>query len=137
MSVPAALLIGRWSDRHRRPIAPLIIAAMLGSLALVVMSVARDPAQATAGYILFGSATTVFLSLHSAQTFRVLRRSTRRGRDLGVFNLTNTAPSLIMPWLTVSIVPSLGFQGLFAVLSAFSLGAAAILIVVARRIRTA
>jgi MFS family permease len=137
MSVPAALLIGRWSDRHRRPIAPLIVAATLAGFALVVMSAARNPTEATAGYILFGLATTVFLSLHSAQTFRVLRRSTRRGRDLGVFNLTNTTPSLIMPWLTVSIVPSFGFQGLFAVLSGFSLGAAAILIVVARRIRAA
>jgi MFS family permease len=136
-SVPAALLIGRWSDRHRRPIAPLVAAAMLGGAALIVMAAARDPAQATAGYVVFGLATTVFLSLHSAQTFRVLRRSARRGRDLGIFNLTNTTPSLIMPWLTVSIVPSFGFQGLFALLSAFSFIAAAILIVVARKVRSA
>ncbi|MES2136660.1 MAG: MFS transporter [Pseudomonadota bacterium] len=136
-SVPAALIIGRWSDRHRRPIAPLVVAATLGGGALMVMASARNPAEATAGYVLFGLATTVFLSLHSAQTFRVLRRSSRRGRDLGIFNLTNTAPSLIMPWLTVSIVPSFGFQGLFALLSAFSLTAAAILIVVTRKIRSA
>lgn len=136
-SVPVALLIGRWSDRHRRPIAPLFVAATLGGLALIAMASAGDATQATAGYILFGLTTTVFLSLHSAQTFRVLRKSNRRGRDLGVFNLTNTSPSLIMPWLTVSIVPVFGFQGLFALLSAFSLSAAAILVVVARKVRRA
>jgi MFS family permease len=136
-SVPLALIIGQWSDHHRRPIAPLIIGALIGCVALIIMATAHDPSRATAGYILFGLATTVFLSLHSAQTFRVLRRSARRGRDLGIFNLTNTAPSLIMPWLTVSIVPLFGFQGLFAVLSAFSLIAAAILMLVARKIRSA
>jgi MFS family permease len=136
-SVPVALLIGRWSDRHRRPIAPLFVAATLGGLALIAMATAGDATQATAGYVLFGLTTTVFLSLHSAQTFRVLRKSSRRGRDLGVFNLTNTSPSLIMPWLTVSIVPIFGFQGLFALLSAFSLSAAAILLLVARKVRRA
>ena len=136
-SVPVALLIGRWSDRHRRPIAPLFVAATLGGVALIVMATAGDATQATAGYVLFGLTTTVFLSLHSAQTFRVLRKSSRRGRDLGIFNLTNTSPSLIMPWLTVSIVPAFGFQGLFALLSTFSLGSAAILIAVARKVRRA
>lgn len=136
-SVPVALVIGRWSDRQHRPIAPLFVAATLGGLALIVMATAGDATQATAGYVLFGLTTTVFLSLHSAQTFRVLRKSSRRGRDLGVFNLTNTSPSLIMPWLTVSIVPDFGFQGLFALLSAFSLSAAAILVIVARKVRRA
>lgn len=137
LSVPAALLVGRWSDSHGRPIAPLVAGALLAGFALIAMAAARSPAEATRGYVLFGLATTVFLSLHSAQTFRVLRRSSRRGRDLGIFNLTNTAPSLIMPWLTVSIVPSFGFQGLFALLSVFSLGAAAILVLVARSVRRA
>ena len=40
-----------------------------------------------------------------------------RGRDLGIFNLTNTFPSLIMPWLTISLVPGFGFDGLFLLLA--------------------
>ena len=68
-------------------------------------------------YILFGLATTVFLSLHSGQTLLVLPSPANRGRDLGVFNLTNTVPSLIMPWLAVMIVPQLGFPTLFGLLA--------------------
>jgi hypothetical protein len=66
----------------------------------------------------------VFLALHSAQVLRVLPRSDRRGRDLGFFNLTNTVPAMVMPWLTLLLVPQLGFTALFAVLAALALLAA-------------
>lgn len=137
MAVPAALIIGRWSDSKGKPITPLAACALVCGIALIAMALARDPAQAVEGYVVFGLATTVFLALHSGQTLRVLRTSTRRGRDLGIFNLTNTAPSLVMPWLTVSMVPSFGFPGLFLLLSAFSFCAAAILIIVSRMDRHA
>ena len=91
------------------------------------MALSSTPFEATAAYVMFGFATTIFLSLHSAQTLRVLRRTERRGRDLGFFNLTNTAPSLIIPWLTVAIVPVFGFAHLFRVLAALALAAALIL----------
>ncbi|MGZ2410605.1 MFS family permease [Sphingomonas sp. F9_3S_D5_B_2] len=133
-AVPAALLIGRWSDRRSRPISPLIVAALALSLALVTLAVARSPTQATAAYVVFGFATTIFLSLHSAQTLRVLVRPDHRGRDLGVFNLTNTAPSLIMPWLTIAIVPEFGFSSMFLLLAALALAAAVILFAAARRL---
>jgi len=136
-AVPAALLIGRWSDRLGRPIAPLIATAVTLAIALGLLALASTPAEATAAYVLFGFATTIFLSLHSAQTLRVLGRAERRGLDLGVFNLTNTAPSLIMPWLTVAIVPEFGFSRLFAVLAALALTAALILVIAARRLSAA
>ena len=88
---------------------------------------------ALAGYALFSLTTSVFLSLHSAQTLRVLPRSDRRGRDLGYFNLTNTVPSLVMPWLTLALVPQLGFPALFAVLAALAAGAAVLLATIALR----
>lgn len=133
-AVPAALLIGRWSDRHRRPIAPLIATALTLAVALGLLALASTPAEATAAYVLFGLATTIFLSLHSAQTLRVLSRAERRGFDLGMFNLTNTAPSLIMPWLTVAIVPRFGFSDLFGLLAALATGAALILVIAARQL---
>jgi MFS family permease len=136
-AVPAALLVGRWSDRHGRPFLPLAVAAFAAACALLLMALSSTPAQATAAYVLFGFATTIFLSLHSAQTLRVLRCTERRGRDLGIFNLTNTAPSLIIPWLTVAIVPSFGFANLFLVLAALALAAALILLVIASRLGSA
>ncbi len=137
LAVPLALLVGRWADRHRRPILPLVGSAMVTGLALLAMAGSATPEQATASYMLFGLSTTIFLSLHSAQTFRVLRRPETRGRDLGLFNLTNTAPSLIMPWLTVAIVPEFGFSGLFLLLAALAFGAGLILLAVTQRIRGA
>jgi MFS family permease len=132
-AVPAALIIGRWSDRRGRPILPLVCAALCIATALLAMALASNSRQATAAYVLFGFATTIFLSLHSAQTLRVLRNAGRRGRDLGIFNLTNTAPSLIMPWLTVTIVPEFGFSTLFMLLAFLAVAAAMILVTIAWR----
>ncbi|MEQ7874458.1 MFS transporter [Sphingomonas sp. ASV193] len=133
-SVPVALVVGRWSDRHHRPIAPLIGCALVAATALGAMALASGVTQATAAYVVFGVSATVFLSLHSAQTFRVLGRGSH-GRDLGLFNLTNTAPSLIMPWLAASIIPSFGYSTLFGLLAIFALGSAVILLLLVHRNR--
>jgi len=91
------------------------------------MSLASEVSEAVAAYVAFGLATTVFLSLHSGLTLRVLPSPAHRGRDLGIFNLTNTVPSLIMPWLTIAIVPAHGFGSLFAVLAVLALASAGLL----------
>lgn len=116
-AVPAALLAGRWADRRGRPFATLRMAAIAGALGLAVMTFAQTVPVALAGYVLFGVNAGVFLALHTAQTLRVLPRPGRRGRDMGIFNLTNTGPSLIVPWLTLAVVPQLGFGALFAILA--------------------
>ncbi|MFN3468758.1 MAG: MFS transporter [Novosphingobium sp.] len=122
-----ALLAGRWADRHGRPVAPLVAASAGAATGLAIMALAQGPTAAIGGYIVFGISTAVFLGLHTAHTLRVLPDSRRRGRDLGLFNLTNTIPSLIVPSLTLALVPSLGFAGLFAVLALLALGAMALL----------
>ena len=119
-SVPVTLAVGRWADRSNRPIQPLGLAAGVSALALLAMALAPSLPFALAGYALFGLAASVFLALHSAQTLRVLPRPQSRGRDLGLFNLTNTVPSLIMPGLTLAMVPVFGFAGLFVVLAALA-----------------
>jgi MFS family permease len=133
IAVPIALLAGRWADRNDRPFTPLILAAALSSVGLVGMALAGDAASAKAAYLGFGIATTVFLSLHSGQMLRVLPRPERRGRDLGLFNLTNTIPSLIMPWLTISLVPSFGFSTLFLLLAGLAGCAVLLLATLPRR----
>jgi MFS family permease len=135
-AVPIALFAGRWADRTQRPFFPLAIAAALSGSGLVVLSLSKNIDWAIAGYILFGLATTVFLSLHSGQTLRVLPTPRHRGRDLGIFNLTNTVPSLIMPWLTLALVPSFGFAGLFALLALLAFTSAMILTVLPRNLTT-
>ena len=120
IAIPIALASGRWADRNDRPFVPLVAAAAVSSLGMVGMALATGLDAAKASYLVFGIASTVFLSLHSGQTLRILPRSDRRGRDLGIFNLTNTVPSLIMPWLTISLVPGFGFDALFLLLAGLS-----------------
>ena len=127
MSAPLSLLAGRWSDKANRPLLPLVVTAAIASVGLVLMSLAETRAAAVGGYVLFGLVASVFLALHSAQTLRVLPKPQTRGRDLGLFNLTNTTPSLIMPWLTLSLVPGFGFGGLFVVLAGLALMASLLL----------
>ena len=135
LAVPIALLGGRWADRNNRPFRPLVISAAVSAVGLVGMALAGAPDAAKASYLIFGIATTVFLSLHSGQTLRILPRSDRRGRDLGIFNLTNTVPSLIMPWLTISLVPGFGFDALFLLLAGLT-GIAVLLLATMPRIRS-
>ncbi len=132
LSVPLALWAGRWSDRHDRPLLPLAASAGIGTLGLLFMSAANGVEQAVIAYVLFGVSTGVFLALHSSQTLRVLPKPATRGRDLGIFNLTNTVPSLIMPWLALALVPGFGFSGLFLALAALCAIATALLIALPR-----
>ncbi|EDL48766.1 MFS transporter [Erythrobacter sp. SD-21] len=132
LSVPLALLAGRWSDRRDRPIMPLAWGAGVGALGLVAMALAQGIEGAIAGYLVFGLSTSVFLALHSSQTLRVLPKPATRGRDLGLFNLTNTVPSLIMPWLTLALVPLFGFSGLFFLLACLATLATILLLTMPR-----
>lgn len=120
LGVPLAMFAGHWADRRQKPIVPLIWCAGIVAAGLLFMAVAAQLRFAIAGYLIFGVAGTVFLSQHSAQTLRVLPNPRNRGRDLGFFNLTNTVPSLIMPWLTLALVPVFGFSGLFLLLAALA-----------------
>ncbi len=127
LSAPLALVVGQLTDRLKRPLLPLAICAATSAMALVGMAWAPTLPVAIGMYALFGLATSVFLALHSAQALRVLPRSDRRGRDLGLLNLTNTVPSLIMPWLTLALVPRFGFPALFLVFAILAAFASAIL----------
>lgn len=126
-AVPIAIIVGHRADAGARPARPLVITAFFSTVGLLIMASASGIPGATAGYICFECSTIVFLSLHSGQTLRVLPHPAHRGRDLGLFNLTNTIPSLIMPWLTITLVPARGFSALFMVLAALSLAAALLL----------
>ena len=133
VSAPLALMAGRWADRRDRPLLPLVICTALSASALVGMALASTLPAAIATYCVFGIASAIFLALHSSQTLRVLPRSDRRGRDLGLFNLTNTLPSLIMPWLALALVPRFGFSALFLVFAVLAAVAGAVLLAPARR----
>ncbi|APE27866.1 MFS transporter [Aurantiacibacter gangjinensis] len=132
VAVPLTLLVGRWSDKAGRPIFPLAIAAAVTAIALLLMASAQTLLPAIIAYTLFGLVTSMFLSLHIAQTLRVLPLPQRRGRDLGIFNLTNTLPALVMAGLSLDLVPRLGFPGFFTLLAGLAALAAMLLFTVPR-----
>ena len=127
LAVPLALATGRWADRHARPVAPLTACAALAAAGLAMMAAGDGLGQALAGYVVFGLSSTVFLALHSSQTMRVLPRRDRNGRDLGIFNLTNTLPSLVVPSFALIIVPSFGYVPLMWLLAGLALFASLLL----------
>jgi len=103
---------------------------------MLVMATAGSLAMAIAGYVVFAIAAAIFLSLHASQTLRVLPAPEHRGRDLGLFNLTNTLPAMVMPWLTVLLVPGFGYAALFVLFAVLSLASAALLVSFARPMRS-
>ena len=133
VSAPLALLAGRWADQHRRPFLPLVSTAAVSAAGLLGMALAPSLGLAIAAYALFGVASSIFLAQHSAQTLRVLPQPRRRARDLGLFNLTNTVPSLAVPWIALTLVPTFGFPALFVVLALLAGAAALLLLPIARQ----
>ncbi len=121
ISIPVAMAMGRWTDLKNRPIFPLVLCAGFATAGLLGMALSSSLAAAVGSYVIFGLATAVFLSLHTSQTLRVLPKPERRGRDLGIFNLTNTAPSLIMPWIVLAMVPVFGFPAMLVLFAGLAL----------------
>ncbi|WP_337658810.1 MFS transporter [Sphingorhabdus sp. Alg231-15] len=121
ISIPVAMVMGRWTDLKSRPIFPLVLCAGFAAAGLVGMALSSSLAAAVGSYVIFGLATAVFLALHTSQTLRVLPKPERRGRDLGIFNLTNTAPSLIMPWIVLAMVPVFGFPAMLLLFAGLAL----------------
>lgn len=117
LSAPLALIAGRWGDRTGRPIFLLSLFAAISSVSLLSMALSPNTSFALFSYGVFGTISSTFLALHTAHTLSVLPRADRRGRDLGIFNLTNTLPSIILPVITLVLVPKFGFVTLFILLS--------------------
>lgn len=127
-SAPLALFAGRWADKSGKPIFLLAIFAAISSLCLICMALSSSYIFAIVSYGCFGVISSAFLALHTAQTLSVLPHPNRRGRDLGIFNLTNTLPSIILPVITLGLVPKFGFITLFVLLSVLSAIGSAVLL---------
>jgi len=138
VAVPLALILGRASDRlgARRPF--LIGTTLAMAVGLGVMATTPALPVAVAAYALFGCGSAIFLALHSVYAMQMLPSADRRGRDLGLFNLTNTLPSILSPLLAIALVPGRGFGTLMGALAALSTIAAVLIAMVrSERLKTA
>ncbi|WP_457349649.1 MFS transporter [Sphingomonas sp. UYP23] len=119
--LPLALVFGRWSDRSGRRKPFLMAAVALDVAGLVVMGGASDLTAAAIGFCLFSSGWTTFLTLQIGFVMQLLPNPRRRGRDLGLINLSNTVPVLIGPALAWWLATPRSFATLFFALAALSL----------------
>lgn len=129
-----AVPIGRWSDRIGRGKPFLLAAALVAALGLIGMALAQDWTQAAVAFAVHSCGWSIFLALHAGFAMQLLPNPRRRGRDLGLLNLTNTLPQLVGPALTWWLATPHDFDA--ALLTAAALtgcGAVTILAVRGRR----
>ena len=126
LGAPISLVVGRMSDwaGARRPF--LALTAALATGALFVMATSPGWTVAAAGYAVFSVCANVFLALSSAYAMQRLPSAEHRGRDMGVFNLTNTLPALIAPAFAVLVAEAHDFGPLMLILAVLAVIATAI-----------
>jgi MFS family permease len=93
--------IGRWSDSLARRRLFLQATALLVALGCALVGVGYSWAATASGYALFAVGLTGFLTIDGAVVAELVGREGDRGAQLGIMNLTNTLPALIVPLLAL------------------------------------
>ena len=130
LSVASAIAAGHWSDHsgQRRP--TMMAAALACATGLFGIAASGLWPVVVASFILFHVGLTAFLSVDSAMVTQLLATHRRRGELLGVMNLTNTIPSILVPAIALlSVRPNVlpDWSIAFALAGMLALAAAAIL----------
>jgi MFS family permease len=117
VAAPAALLLGRLSDRHQthRALLLLMILAMAGGL--IIMAVQTHWAHAVAGYLMFACSAAICLALHAGYAMLKFPARLASGKGLGLLNLTNTFPAFAVAGLGTAVVPQHGYRMLCWILA--------------------
>jgi MFS family permease len=133
LPLPIAVLVGWLSDRSGARKPWLLAAALVSAAGLATMAVASDWTSAVVGFGIYAAGSAVFLGLHQALAMQLLPSPTRRGRDLGLLNLTNTLPALIGPALAWWLATPQSFSALLIVLCAMNAGGGLLVLAVRGR----
>lgn len=121
VAIPVALSVGRLSDAFEQRKAPLLAMLVLITFGLAGMALAHEWGAIILFYAVFLMGSNSFLALHSAFAMQQLPNPRHFGRDLGLFNLTNTLPSLTSPLIAAVVIGRFGYHGLLGVLAAMML----------------
>lgn len=127
MAIPVALSVGRLSDAFDRRKLPLLAMLALILLGLTGMALMHSWTGVILFYGVFLMGSNSFLALHSAFAMQQLPDSRHFGRDLGLFNLTNTLPTLTSPLIATLVIGRFGYHGLLAMLAVMMLVPAVLL----------
>ncbi len=101
VALATALASGRISDAIGKRRLPLTISALVAATGLWLMGMRADWTGFLVGYAAFHAGLTAFLSIDAALVAQLVSGNPRRGALLGLMNLTNTLPSVLVPALTL------------------------------------
>lgn len=128
LAAPAALILGRVSDRQKNHRTTLLMMIGIMVVGLVIMALQRQWTHAVIGYLLFASAAAICLALHAGYSMLELPGGLQSGKGLGLLNLTNTLPAFVVAALGTAIVPQHGYRALCWIL-AVAVASSAILLI--------
>ncbi|WP_454280705.1 MFS transporter [Sphingomonas sp. Marseille-Q8236] len=114
--LPLALIFGRLADRTERRKYVLLSSALVAAIGLFAMALAQSLEAGAAAFILYAAGSSVFVALHWGLSFQLLPDPRHHGRDLGLFNLTNTLPSFLGAALTWTFATPQDFKVILLVL---------------------
>lgn len=117
IAAPAALFLGRMSDRRSRHRVMLLVNIAAMAAGLVIMAVQNHWMVAVAGYLTFACSAAICLALHAGYSMLCLPAGLASGKGLGLLNLTNTLPAVVVAVLGTAIVPQHGYRALCWILA--------------------
>lgn len=96
-SLCAGPLAGYWSDRTGRRVPFLQIGSLLVALGCGAMAFSGSWVGIAGGYAAFAMGLSAFLTIDSAIIAQILGSQSMRAFKLGIMNLTNTLPTILVP----------------------------------------
>jgi MFS family permease len=97
LAIGVTLVAGFLSDRAKNRRAPLFVFACLFGVGMGLLASATKLVWFFIGYVLLQTALAAYLSVDTALIAQLVTGHPRRGLLLGVMNLSNTFPSIIVP----------------------------------------
>lgn len=104
MAVPTAIVSGHVSDRLTSRQLIMAGAALMMSLSLFLLSRQPDPLIYAFAFTVLQTGLAAYLSVDTALVAQLIGHRQRRGAILGVMNLTNTLPAILVPTLTLQLL---------------------------------
>jgi MFS family permease len=102
--IVAALVSGFLSDRLQRRKIFVVSAGLVVAVSMLLLAFAHSWGLVMAAAIFFGLGYGVYLGVDFALVTDVLPSAGTRGKDMGVFNIANTLPQVVVPLIAAITV---------------------------------
>lgn len=108
IAVPAAIIAGKLSDQLAARKTVMIGAALLISFSFTLLGNNPAPLIFGTAFILFHAGLAVYLSVDTALVAQLVSQHPQRGKTLGIMNLANTVPAILVPFVTLEFTRLVG-----------------------------